>query len=79
MKLGKVYIPVSLPQKAQRLKKQEKKLIIRAGLYQLIPKEQAAQLANKTIIFPHDRERRYIVELDVFHQLHCLVRDSPLL
>lgn len=46
---------------------------IEKGVYQLIPKEQAVQLANTTLIFPHDPERRYIVELDVFHQLHCLV------
>ncbi|RFU25150.1 hypothetical protein B7463_g11184, partial [Scytalidium lignicola] len=42
------------------------------SLYQLIPKQQAAKLANKTLIFPHDPQRRYVIELDVFHQLHCL-------
>lgn len=43
----------------------------------LIGREDAAKLPNKTVIFPHDPERRYIVELDVFHQLHCLVRPGP--
>ena len=43
------------------------------GLIQLIPKEKAANLTNKTVIFPHDEQRRYAVEVDVFHQLHCLV------
>ncbi|KAK3317707.1 hypothetical protein B0T19DRAFT_435447 [Cercophora scortea] len=38
----------------------------------LIPRGMAAKLPNKTIIFPHDEQRRYLVELDVFHQLHCL-------
>ncbi|KAK3322987.1 hypothetical protein B0H66DRAFT_621021 [Apodospora peruviana] len=38
----------------------------------LIPRSMAAQLPNKTVIFPHDKQRRYIIELDVFHQLHCL-------
>ncbi|KJR86044.1 uncharacterized protein SPSK_09941 [Sporothrix schenckii 1099-18] len=32
----------------------------------------AARLPNKTILLPHDKQRRYLVELDVFHQLHCL-------
>ncbi|TFK38461.1 hypothetical protein BDQ12DRAFT_112969 [Crucibulum laeve] len=36
-----------------------------------IPKSQAAQLANKTSAIPDD-PGYYIVELDVFHQLHCL-------
>ncbi|EFX04069.1 hypothetical protein CMQ_997 [Grosmannia clavigera kw1407] len=38
----------------------------------LIPLESARQLPNRTILFPHDEQRRYLVELDVFHQLHCL-------
>jgi hypothetical protein len=38
----------------------------------LIPEEQAAKLPNKTIMFPHDSQRRYLMNLDVFHQLHCL-------
>ncbi|KIH91993.1 hypothetical protein SPBR_09083 [Sporothrix brasiliensis 5110] len=46
------------------------------GLYEmginLITKDMAARLPNKTILFPHDKQRRYLVELDVFHQLHCL-------
>lgn len=48
-------------------------LIRLAGLWQLIDQEQAAKLVNPTILFPHDPDRRYVVELDVFHQLHCLV------
>lgn len=31
------------------------------------------KLENKTVIFPHDPQRRYVIELDLFHQLHCLV------
>jgi len=41
------------------------------GLSQ-IDKESARQLPNKTAPIPGD-EKRYIVGLDVFHQLHCLV------
>jgi len=47
--------------------------LILEGLIQLVPKEKAAKLTNKTVIFPHDEQRRYAVEVDVFHQLHCLV------
>lgn len=46
------------------------------GIPSLIPLEMAAKLPNKTAMFPHDEKRRYIVALDVFHQLHCLVRPS---
>jgi len=46
------------------------------GLWQLIPEEQARKLANRTVIFPNDPQRRYVIELDVFHQLHCLVKPS---
>ncbi|CAG8971744.1 hypothetical protein HYALB_00007224 [Hymenoscyphus albidus] len=42
------------------------------SVYQLIPKESAAQLVEKTLIFPHDPQRRYVVELEVFHLIHCL-------
>ncbi|KAL4869451.1 hypothetical protein BDV12DRAFT_196294 [Aspergillus spectabilis] len=48
------------------------------SLYQLIPQVQAAQLHNSTIIFSHNPECRYMVDLDVFHQLHCLVDTPPL-
>ncbi|KAJ7694903.1 hypothetical protein B0H17DRAFT_931433, partial [Mycena rosella] len=37
-----------------------------------ITKEEAARLPNKTHTIPGDDEH-YIVELDVFHNLHCLV------
>lgn len=37
-----------------------------------ITKEQAAQLPNKTQPIPGD-DGYYISELDVFHNLHCLV------
>jgi hypothetical protein len=37
-----------------------------------IPKEQAERLVNYTTAIPH-REREYVVQLEVFHQLHCLV------
>lgn len=37
-----------------------------------IPKSEAAHLANRTEPFLGD-EDSYIVSLDVFHQLHCLV------
>ena len=43
------------------------------GLHQLIPQEQAAKLVNRTVLYPHDEQRRYVIEIDVFHQLHCLV------
>lgn len=38
-----------------------------------IPKSQAALLPNRTVPFPR-QEENYIITLDVFHQLHCLVR-----
>ncbi|KAJ8489377.1 hypothetical protein ONZ45_g11588 [Pleurotus djamor] len=38
-----------------------------------IPKSQAAHLPNSTEVIPGD-EDHYIVELDVFHELHCLNR-----
>ena len=38
-----------------------------------IPKSAAALLPNRTEAYTGD-EQHYIVELDVFHQLHCLVR-----
>ncbi|KAG9225253.1 hypothetical protein CCMSSC00406_0007084 [Pleurotus cornucopiae] len=47
------------------------------GLYNLgisrIPASQAKQLPNATEAIPGD-EHNYIVELDVFHELHCLNR-----
>lgn len=39
----------------------------------------ASKLPNKTVLFPHDAEKRYLIELDVFHQLHCLVMLSHVL
>lgn len=72
MNYGKAYIQVTtLHAQVQRNQ------LTKEGLIQLIPQEQAARLANKTIIYPHDEQRRYAIELDVFHQLHCLV-SSPL-
>ncbi|KAF7978949.1 hypothetical protein HWV62_44173 [Athelia sp. TMB] len=38
-----------------------------------IPKSAAALLPNRTEAYTGD-EKHYIIELDVFHQLHCLVR-----
>jgi hypothetical protein len=43
-----------------------------------IPKSEAVKLLNQTAVMPNgpdegDKNRGYIVELDVFHQLHCLV------
>ncbi|ETS85646.1 hypothetical protein PFICI_03671 [Pestalotiopsis fici W106-1] len=32
----------------------------------------AKKLPNRTAMIPHDEEKRYIMQLDVFHQLHCL-------
>ncbi|KAF7359821.1 Threonyl-tRNA synthetase [Mycena venus] len=43
---------------------------IQVGISQ-IPKSQATLLPNKTHPIPGD-EKNYIVELDVFHNLHCL-------
>ncbi|CAK7198510.1 hypothetical protein SEUCBS139899_001171 [Sporothrix eucalyptigena] len=43
-----------------------------AGIPSLISPDAASQLENKTIPFPHDEDGRYMVSLDVFHQLHCL-------
>lgn len=37
-----------------------------------IPLESAAQLVNRTVPIPGD-PGQYIVSLDVFHELHCLV------
>ncbi|KJR86042.1 uncharacterized protein SPSK_09758 [Sporothrix schenckii 1099-18] len=45
------------------------------GIPSLIPLDAALQLPNMTIPFPHDEEGRYIISLDVFHQLHCLDRN----
>lgn len=40
-----------------------------------VPKSEAARLPNKT--YPVENEKdEYFVGLDVFHQLHCLVRDG---
>jgi len=39
-----------------------------------IPKEQAALLPNRTVPIVDDPEGYYISQIDVFHQLHCLVR-----
>ncbi|KAF2432520.1 hypothetical protein EJ08DRAFT_630275 [Tothia fuscella] len=39
---------------------------------QIIPREMAQKLENKTTIYPYDPQRRYTIQLDVFHQLHCL-------
>ncbi len=47
--------------------------LMHTDVFQLIPQEQAEKLVNQTVLFPHDEERRYVIELDVFHQLHCLV------
>lgn len=41
-------------------------------MWHKIPREQAAQLTNLTINIPGE-EDHYLVGLDVFHQLHCLV------
>jgi len=38
-----------------------------------ITKEEASHLTNHTTRLPGD-EDHYVVQLDVFHQLHCLVR-----
>ena len=38
-----------------------------------IHRDEAAQLTNLTVPIPDD-EDHYIIGLDVFHQLHCLVR-----
>ena len=38
----------------------------------MIPHEQAAQLPVKTAAIPEE-PGYYVVGLDVFHQLHCLV------
>lgn len=38
-----------------------------------IPKSEAAKLAGHTLRFSDDPDN-YVVILDVFHQLHCLVR-----
>ncbi|KAF8978017.1 hypothetical protein BDQ17DRAFT_1440339 [Cyathus striatus] len=40
-----------------------------------IPRDQAAKLPNKTVAIPGDPDGYYIAELEVFHQLHCLVTD----
>lgn len=37
-----------------------------------ITKEEASKLVNQTYRLPGD-EDHYVVHLDVFHQLHCLV------
>lgn len=38
-----------------------------------IPRSQAVLMANRTVAIPGD-EGNYVVALNVFHQLHCLVR-----
>jgi len=37
-----------------------------------VPREQAALLRNQTERVPGEGEARYVVGLDVFHQIHCL-------
>lgn len=39
-----------------------------------VPLKTARNFVNRTVLFPHDEEKNYVIELDVFHQLHCLVR-----
>lgn len=41
-----------------------------------IPETQAKLLSNKTMRVPGPGHPRYVVGLDVFHQLHCLVSIS---
>jgi hypothetical protein len=43
-----------------------------------VPISEAVKLLNQTAVMPNDpnegdKERGYIIELDIFHQLHCLV------
>ncbi|KAK7968800.1 hypothetical protein PG988_007873 [Apiospora saccharicola] len=38
-----------------------------------ISQKQASHMAEKTQPLPHDPEHRYVVGLNVFHDLHCLV------
>jgi len=43
-----------------------------------IPKEQAALLPNRTEPITGDPDGYYIAQVDVFHQLHCLVRSRDI-
>ena len=69
-KPGKTFINVSTHQEAKPgfiLT-----LITKVGISK-ITKDQAMLLPNKTWPIPGDEEH-YVAELDVFHNLHCLVR-----
>jgi len=46
------------------------------GTIMRIPKEQAALLPNRTAPIVGDPEGYYIAQIEVFHQLHCLVSGS---
>ena len=46
--------------------------IVEVGISR-IPMNSAAKLVNKTVPIPGE-EGQYVVQLNVFHQLHCLVR-----
>ena len=38
-----------------------------------ISKHEAKKLLNKTVMVRNDPQERYIINLDIFHSLHCLV------
>jgi hypothetical protein len=46
--------------------------------YSKIPRNQAVRLANKTYPILGDNPATYMLALDVFHELHCLVSFSSL-
>lgn len=41
-----------------------------------ISRDEAEKLPNKTSMLPHDEQQRYVIGVDVFHALHCLVGHS---
>ena len=49
-------------------------VVVEAGGATALFSTEAKAIPNETIVTRHDDSKEYIIQLDVFHQLHCLVR-----
>lgn len=47
-------------------------IVLEDGIIE-VPRSEAAKLVNTTMPVPED-PTQYVVELDFFHELHCLLR-----
>ena len=50
--------------------------MVEVGGATALSQSEARTIPNETMVTIHDDSKEYIVQLDVFHQLHCLVRHS---